>query len=77
MVMENYWLEGWYNFYIDVWWEVMYVDGFEVLVNQCEFLDVKFYFVNLGGYQCGVFDELYFKMLMVVESMGEVVKWVK
>lgn len=65
----RYWPEAHGKIHIDAWREVNVVDGFSVTVKDREAVTNqetnKLFFVNLGGYKPGEFDEFHYKMLAV------------
>lgn len=69
----EFWKEANGRIHIDAWREVGYVDGFEISVvkkqdgnNSSE----KLFFLNLGGYKPGEFEEFHYKMLAVCPGKG-------
>lgn len=65
--------------HIDCIQEVKFVDGYEVKVveKSSEINDDRLFFINLGGYKIGHFEEFHEQHLMVGTSMAEVIKRVK
>jgi len=39
--------------------------------------DLKLFFINLGGYQCGSFEEFHYKLLIVADSQADAIKQAK
>ena len=79
-----YWPEAAGRVHIDAWREVTYVDGFEVHVVDKELADinsdapsVKLFFLNLGGYKPGEFEEYHYKMLVVCGDKSEAIRQAK
>lgn len=65
--------------HIDAWREVTSVDGFSVSVvekSEAESSEHLF-FINLGGYRPGEFEEYHYKVLAVSESMASASKKAK
>ncbi|MEO7524485.1 MAG: DUF1543 domain-containing protein [Ferruginibacter sp.] len=66
--------------HIDAWREVTEVDGFQIKVLPKE-KDVKtdeqLFFLNLGGYKAGEFEEFHYKMLVIAQEKSEAVKKAK
>jgi hypothetical protein len=57
--------------HIDAWREVTMVDGYRVTVQPREHADTcteKLFFLNLGGYKPGEFEEYHYKMLVVATN---------
>ncbi|RZJ46791.1 MAG: DUF1543 domain-containing protein [Chryseobacterium sp.] len=77
--IKNFWKEADGKIHLDGYQEVKFADGFEVkIVEKTELSqENQLYFVNLGGYKRGYFEEFHQQHLMVGTSMGEVVKKVK
>ncbi|WP_439882626.1 DUF1543 domain-containing protein [Pontibacter sp. MBLB2868] len=76
-----FWPEAKGILHIDAWREVTHVNGFEVKVipkampgDATEDGAAKLFFLNLGGYKTGQFDELHYKMLVVAGSKAEAIK---
>jgi hypothetical protein len=70
--------------HVDAWREVNYVDGFKVSVlakdtadKQSESDQESLFFMNLGGYKAGEFDEFHYKLLVVAGTTAEAVKKAK
>ena len=63
--------------HIDSWREVTHVDGHRVTIvpkTEAEPSAKKLFFLNLGGYKPGEFEEYHYKMLAVGEKMSEAIK---
>ena len=77
--MKDFWKEAGEKIHIDAYQEVKFADGFEVKIVEKEerISDNQFYFVNLGGYKKGYFEEFHEQHLMVGKSMAEIVKKAK
>lgn len=65
--------------HIDCVQEVKFVDGYEIKIVETSSVtnDNQLFFINLGGYKLGHFEEFHEQHLMVGESMAEVIKRVK
>jgi len=65
--------------HIDCYQEVKFVDGYEIKIveKSPEAGENQLYFINLGGYKVGHFEEFHEQHLMVGKSMAEVIKRVK
>lgn len=73
--MYQFWPDGG-RLHIDAWREVTQVDGHAVSIipkNESK-IDKHLFFVNLGGYKKGEFEEYHYKILSVANSMSEAVK---
>ncbi|UOU96943.1 DUF1543 domain-containing protein [Chryseobacterium daecheongense] len=77
--MKEFWKEADGKIHIDCYQEVRFADGYEVkIVEKTDASsENQLYFINLGGYKKGYFEEFHEQHLMVGSSMGEVVKKVK
>jgi len=79
--IKAFWPEAKGKIHIDAWREVNVVDGFKVEVvakNEApEQGDHKLFFINLGGYKPGEFDEPHYKLLIVAPDMATAIKQAK
>ncbi|MDR6515770.1 DUF1543 domain-containing protein [Chryseobacterium camelliae] len=77
--MKKFWKEADGKIHIDAYQEVRFADGYELKIMERTEKDSgdQLYFINLGGYKPGHFEEFHEQHLMVGKSMGEVVKRVK
>lgn len=77
--MKEFWKEADGKIHIDCYQEVRFADGYEVkIVEKTDAIsENQLYFINLGGYKKGYFEEFHEQHLMVGGSIGEVVKRVK
>jgi hypothetical protein len=79
--MLRAWPEAKRNLHVDAWREVTTVDGHHIAIaerdNRNHTKEDQLFFINLGGYQKGVFDELHFKILAVQKSKALAVKQAK
>ncbi|MEO7047661.1 MAG: DUF1543 domain-containing protein [Ferruginibacter sp.] len=75
--MYEYWPEANKKIHVDAWREVNQVDGFEIkIVSVGEKKapgDTKLFFINLGGYKPGEFEEYHYKMLVAAPNKGEAI----
>lgn len=76
--MKHFWKEAG-KIHLDGYQEVKYVDGFkvEIVEKGTETSEDQLYFINLGGYKKGRFEELHEQHLMAGKTMSEVVKKAK
>lgn len=75
----DFWPEAKKGMHLDAWRKVTVVNGFEVKVleepnHQSE---AKLFFINLGGYKKGEFEEFHYKMIVAAADKGEAVKAAK
>jgi hypothetical protein len=76
----RFWPEAKGLVHMDAWREVNLVDGYQIKVGPKEDLRAgskKLFFINLGGYRQGEFDEPHYKMLIVADSLAEASKKAK
>ncbi len=65
--------------HIDAWREVTAVDGFQVNVTERDAADCtddtagQLFFLNLGGYKPGEFEEYHYKVLLVSKEKSEAI----
>ncbi len=74
--MNEFWPEAKTKLHIDAWREVTQIGDFKVEVrpregnlNPSKEQQEKLYFINLGGYKRGEFEEFHYKILTVSESI--------
>ncbi|MEO8770557.1 MAG: DUF1543 domain-containing protein [Ferruginibacter sp.] len=68
--------------HIDAWREVTEVDGFKINILDKENGNIsrtkdQLFFLNLGGYKPGEFEEYHYKMLVVAKERSEAIKRAK
>lgn len=77
--MKEFWKEAKGNIHIDGYQEVRFADGFEINIIEKtdQVSENQLYFINLGGYKAGFFQEFHEQHLMVGSSMAIIVKKAK
>ena len=77
--IKKFWPEAKGKIHIDGYQELKFVDGFEVKIveKNSEIDEQQLFFINLGGYEPGKFEELHQKYMMVGKSMAEIIRRVK
>lgn len=77
--MKDFWKEAKGKIHIDCYQEVKFVDGYEVkIVEKGEpTSEEQLYFINLGGYKRGFFEEFHEQHLAVGNAMADAVKKAK
>lgn len=77
--MKDFWKEAEGKIHLDCHQEVKFADGYEVkIVEKTDRTsEDQLYFLNLGGYKKGFFEEFHEQHLMVGKSMGEIIKRAK
>lgn len=76
----NFWPEAEGRVHMDAWREVTGVDGYQIQVSAkgtAEASDKRLFFINLGGYRAGEFDEPHYKMLIVADNLADASKKAK
>jgi hypothetical protein len=85
--MEAFWPEAKGRIHIDAWREVTHVDGHDIHINPRDAADTapnetapgktpraKLYFINLGGYKPGEFEEYHYKTVIAGPDKGAAIK---
>ncbi len=77
--MKAFWPEANGKIHIDAWRKVNYVADYHISVTsgKREAKEQQLFFINLGGYKPGEFEEYHYKILEVASGMGEAVKKAK
>lgn len=83
--LKEFWPEAKETLHIDAWREVTYVNGFHIHIREKglpqklsdETTGNKLFFLNLGGYRKGEFEEFHYKMLVVSETVSQAIKEAK
>ena len=68
--------------HVDAWREVTRVDGYKITVTPKQAAPsaspgYSLYFLNLGGYKQGEFDEFHYKMLVAAQDQNEALQVAK
>lgn len=73
-----FWPDGG-QLHVDSWREVTIVNSYEISVvpKQSDTNAEKLFFLNLGGYKPGEFEEYHYKTLTVAKTMGKAIKATK
>ncbi|MDQ0593265.1 hypothetical protein QFZ37_001634 [Chryseobacterium ginsenosidimutans] len=77
--IKEFWKEADGKMHIDCYQEVQFADGYEVQIVEKggKTSEEQLYFINLGGYKRGFFEEFHEQHLMVGKSMADIVKKAK
>jgi hypothetical protein len=77
--IKNFWPEVKGNIHIDAWREVTCVDGYSLTIvpKANDEQDKKLFFINLGGYQRGKFEEQHYVLLTVQTDLAAATKQAK
>lgn len=80
--INNHWPEVKNKWHIDSYRAITKVDGYTIkLIETNEQVskdaDLKLFFINLGGYQQGSFEEFHYKLLIVATSQADAIKQAK
>jgi len=74
--INEFWPETRGKFHIDAWREVTLVNGYSIEVKECG-NEVKnshhLFFINLGGYKPGEFNEFHYKMLITASDSAQAI----
>ena len=75
--MKNFWKDA--KIHVDCYQEVQFADSYEVHIvpKKNENSEYQLFFINLGGYKLGHFEEFHEQHLMVGKSLSDVIKRVK
>lgn len=74
----NFWPEANGKIHIDAWREVTQVNGFRInVVEKGASNPDKLFFLNLGGYKEGDFEEPHYKLLVVEQDKAAAIKRAK
>jgi hypothetical protein len=80
-VIGSWWPEVKNKFHLDAWREVNYVDGYSVQVvendDQVGRGIARLFFINLGGYKAGEFEEYHYKMLTAAPDKNRAIRAAK
>lgn len=79
--MVNSWPEAKGDIHIDAWRKITNVNGHAITIVPANGITetspenrVKLFFLNLGGYKPGEFEEYHYKMLVAAPDAGEAIK---
>jgi hypothetical protein len=77
--LQSFWPEAKDSLHLDAWREVTQVDGFNLEVSEEKKTGsaAQLFFINLGGYKRGEFDEFHYKLLVAAADKAEAVKKAK
>lgn len=81
--IKNAWPEAKGKIHIDAWRQVNVVNGYKVKVISRENINStneskpKLFFINLGGYKEGEFEEFHYKMILACTHQSEAIKQAK
>ncbi|MDQ3073601.1 MAG: DUF1543 domain-containing protein, partial [Bacteroidota bacterium] len=76
--MRNFWPEGAINLHIDGYMQISQVENYKINIKPAEdkliSSAMKLFFINLGGYVPGDFEELHKKLLIPAYNVAEAMK---
>ena len=77
--IKDFWPEAGSDLHLDAYQEVKFVDGYEIkIVDKVPHQPENYlFFINLGGYKKGFFEEFHEQHLMVGKKMSDVIKRAK
>ena len=75
----QFWPEAKKGLHLDAWREVTLVNGYSVNVSTepDHHNGPQLFFINLGGYKRGEFEEFHYKMIVAAPDKGEAIKAAK
>lgn len=75
----NFWPEAKKGLHLDAWREVTLVNSYSirVIADPKHNSETQLFFINLGGYKRGEFEEFHYKMIVAAPDKGEAVKAAK
>jgi hypothetical protein len=77
----GWWPEAKNKFHLDAWREVTYVDGYSVHVVENDYQVgrsmTRLFFINLGGYKPGEFEEFHYKIITAATDKNAAIRAVK
>jgi hypothetical protein len=73
--VQAFWPEAKNSLHFDAWREVRKVDGFSTKVIEAAGTasETQLFFINLGGYKPGEFEEFHYKMIIAAGDKGDAV----
>ncbi len=76
--IKAFWPDAKGKIHVDAWREVRMVDGYAISLQPTDTTmaidNEKLYFINLGGYKSGEFDEFHYKILAVARDISSATK---
>ena len=80
--INQHWPEVKNKWHIDSYRAITKVDGYTIKLVETgkqitKGTDLKLFFINLGGYQQGSFEEFHYKLLIVAASQAQAIKQAK
>ena|SRR5918993_2278566 len=75
----NFWPEAKGKLHVDAWREIQQVNGYDVAItrrvqNRPVPGGARLFFINLGGYKQGAFEEFHYKMVVAAPGKGEAIR---
>jgi hypothetical protein len=77
--MYTFWPDGG-RLHADSWREVTHINGYDITIvpkDETIATDEKLFFLNLGGYRPGEFEEYHYKTLIIAKTMGLAIRQAK
>ena len=77
--VNDFWPEAKNTLHLDAWREVTLVNGYNISVveNTGQGNAVQLFFINLGGYKPGEFEEFHYKMVVAATDKAEAIRLAK
>lgn len=74
--VKAFWPEAKKTLHLDAWREVTLVNGYNVSVTEQPSLSnaVQLFFINLGGYKQGEFEEFHYKLIVAAADKADAIR---
>jgi len=78
----SFWPEAKGKIHVDAWREIRQVNGFNIFIGLQQDAEpaagkIRLFFINLGGYKQGEFEEFHYKMIVAAQDKGEAISVAK
>jgi hypothetical protein len=78
---KSFWPEAKGKIHVDGWREVNYANGYQVVITpkaeKTQEPTGELYFINLGGYKKGEFEEFHYKLVIAADELSKALKIAK
>jgi hypothetical protein len=75
--IKSFWPEAKGNIHVDAWRKISKIDNYKIVIvekTEREIDQPQLFFINLGGYKPGEFDEFHYKLLIVAKDKSEAIQ---
>jgi hypothetical protein len=75
--IKSFWPEAKGNIHVDAWRKISRIDNYKIVIvekTEREIDQPQLFFINLGGYKPGEFDEFHYKLLIVAKDKSEAIQ---